>query len=46
MMRPTKVWRVRAKPDAKARKDSDTGRDYNLQALIERIILRCFAKPS
>lgn len=46
MMRPTKVWRVRAKPDAKARKDSDTSRDYNLQALIERIILRCFAKPS
>jgi hypothetical protein len=42
MMRPTKVWRVRAKPDAKARKLSDTSRDYNLQALIERPILAVF----
>lgn len=44
MMRPTKVWRVRAKPDAKARKDSDTSRDYNLRALVQRIFLRCFSQ--
>ncbi len=39
MMRPTKLWRVRAKPDAKARRLSDTSRDYNLRAIDQRIFL-------
>ena len=42
MMRPTRVWRVRAKPDAKARKLSDTSRDYNLRSFIQRYLVQFF----